>query len=643
MSNFNLDDIFSAQGILAKKLSSFHPRSQQLAMAKAIQEVIDNNTSLVAEAATGTGKTFAYLIPALLSGKKILISTATKTLQDQLVHHDIPKILSILGIARTVVNLKGRDNYLCRYHIEEVAQQNHPHDSQYIGEIVKIFEQLPELDIGEKSEVRGVPADAPLWQGMTAHAEHCLASKCPMQSQCFMYKIRQKAMAADVVVVNHHLFFADSRLKNEGFGALLPSFEVFIFDEAHQLPETALLFYSQSFSTAQILRLMQEVDAATWLDKTLHQQIKKLLAAMEESIEAFLLEYQQKPETIEMDTAIAQRFIPIEHWIELLDDLSRCLKETSVTHESRWEERFKQLCESIQKCAQVDQKGVAWLQALKKHAKCQWSPFDVADEVKSLMCSLNASLIFTSATLKTGSHFHWFTDAMGLGNARMESWDSPYDWENQSILYIPRGMPDVFDAHYHQSFIEKIWPVIQRLGGRTFILFTSHKALQWAASFLADYSHEFPILVQGSQDKTALLNTFRQHGRAVLLGTGSFWEGVDVQGEALSCVAIDKLPFANVSEPFMVGKMKYMKKQGREPFAEIQLPQAIIALKQGIGRLLRTEKDSGVLIIGDPRLITRDYGAEIKQSLVSIPWTRCSQKVFDFIDQKVVNVASENV
>jgi ATP-dependent DNA helicase DinG len=635
VSKIDLEDIFSPQGLLAKKLTAFHPRPQQLSMAKAIHQAIENQEHLVAEAATGTGKTFAYLIPALLSGKKILISTATKTLQDQLVHHDIPKILSILGIARTVVNLKGRDNYLCRYHLEEVAQQNHQHASEYIIEMIKIYEQLPSLSIGEKSEVTGVHPEAPLWQGMTAHAEHCLASKCPVQSQCFMYKIRQKAMAADCVVVNHHLFFADSRLKNEGFGALLPSFEVFIFDEAHQLPETALLFYSQSFSTAQILRLVHELDSATFLDKTLHRQIKQSILQIEESIESFLHQYQPSRETIEMSTAMSRALIPIEVWSDLLNDIASHLKDLTHLSDNRFQERLAQLLESMQRCSLVDQKGVAWLQALKNHAKCQWSPFDVSSEVKKLMKSLKAALIMTSATLRTSAHFNWFTESLGLEHAILESWESPYDWQKNALLYIPRGMPDVFDSAYHQHFIEKIWPIIQRIGGKTFILFTSHKALQWTANFLTEYSNEFPILVQGNQDKTALLNTFREHGRAVLLGTGSFWEGVDVQGEALSCVAIDKLPFANVSEPLMAGKIKYLKKQGREPFSEIHLPQAIIALKQGIGRLLRTENDSGVLIIGDPRLITRDYGAEIKKSLPPMFWTRCQQKVFQFIEYAI--------
>jgi len=638
VNNIHLNKILGEDGLLAKQLAYYHPRPQQLEMAGAIDDAIENQKTLVAEAATGTGKTFAYLIPALLSGKKVLISTATKTLQDQLVQHDIPKILSILGIARTIVNLKGRDNYLCRHHIEQVSQQHQKNSPEYVQEIVKIYEQLPHLQIGEKSEILNVAQDAPLWFGLTAHAEHCIASQCPVQSDCFMYKIRQKAMAADCVVVNHHLFFADSRLKKEGFGALLPSFEVFIFDEAHQLPETALQFYSQSFSTAQMLRVLNELDSTTFLDSSLHLQLKKQIHHLESLVENFLDAYQAKPQTLEIQTAITQEILPLNTWHDEWLGLMQILKDMPTAPELRWQERFSLVLESMQKCLQIDKTGVGWLQALKKHAKLQWSPFDVSKQVKELLQSLQASLVFTSATLRTGESFDWFLSAMGLDDAHTASWQSPYDWKSQSMLYIPHGIPDVYDEQYNQIFIEKIWPIIQCLGGKTFILFTSHRALEWAAEFLSRSAYNFPILVQGSQDKTSLLNTFKQHGQAILLGTGSFWEGVDVQGQALSCVAIDRLPFANMTEPLMAGKMRYMKQLGREPFDTIQLPQAIIALKQGVGRLIRTEKDCGVLIIGDPRLVARNYGADIKKSLPPMPWTRSLDKVLSFIKERVLEL-----
>lgn len=642
MSKRSLDGIFGLDGVLAKGLPSFNPRVQQLEMAKAIQKVIDEQSTLVAEAATGTGKTFAYLIPALLSGKKVLISTATKTLQDQLVGQDIPRILKALGIARTVVNLKGRDNYLCRHHIEETLQ-SHTSSQAYLQEITHIHQQLPSLKIGEKSEVQNVAVDAPIWFGLTAHAEHCLASRCPVQSDCFMYKVRQQAMAADCVVVNHHLFFADSRLKKEGFGSILPRFEIFIFDEAHQLPETALQFYSQSFSTAQLMRLLNELDSATFLDSSLHVDLKKQIQSIEKDVEQFLERYFQNPQTLEIHQAQMRGILPLEGWIEGCQHLLKILTQLPMPPEQRWQERLSLLLESMQQCTFHPSSGIAWMQALKKHARFQWSPFDVSEPVRELLKSLEASLIFTSATLRSGEHFDWFSQSLGLGDVQYAAWESPYDWESHARLYIPHGLPDVSDMGYHQAFIERIWPIVQRLGGKTFILFTSHKALQWAAEYLSNHTHEFPILVQGSQDKSQLLHIFKEHGRAVLLGTGSFWEGVDVQGEALSCVAIDRLPFANVHEPLMAGKMRYLKQKGQEPFDTLQLPQAIIALKQGIGRLMRTEKDKGVLIIGDPRLAARHYGAEIKNSLPPMPWTRSEQHILEFIDQMVKESVTSEV
>jgi len=636
VSKTDLSNIFGHGGLLEKKLSYYHPRPEQLDMACAVSDAINSVAVLVAEAATGTGKTFAYLIPALLSGKKILISTATKNLQDQLVQHDIPKILAILGIARTVVNLKGRDNYLCKYKIEQISQHSNAISSEYVQEITKIYEQIPFVSIGEKADILNVTHDAPLWHGVTAHVDNCIASKCPVQSECFMYKIRQKALDADCVVVNHHLFFADSRLKQDGFGALLPKFEIFIFDEAHQLPNTALHFYSKSFSTTQFLHLLNEIDSQTLLDSTVHLQLKRQVHALETHIKTFDEDFQKNPQVTKIYGS--EFIVSLNTWLNDIVALINILNDLATKVDERWLDRLSVIAESIRHCLNFDDKGVAWIKALKKHVKFQWSPFDVSSQVKELLASLEASLIFTSATLSTAGSFTWFLKDMGIEGAKVRVWNSPFDWHKQSLLYIPRGIPDVYAANYHQIFLEKVWPVIERLGGKTFILFTSHHSLNWAAEYLQRRSINMPILVQGSADKTILLNNFKQHGQAILLGTGSFWEGVDVQGQALSCVVIDKLPFANVKEPLMAGKINYIKKQGNDAFIDLQLPQAIITLKQGVGRLIRTELDYGVLIIGDPRLIAKRYGAEIKRSLPPMPWTRNLDKVLTFINQHILSI-----
>lgn len=632
VSNWDLETIFGQSGILAKKVANYRLRPQQQAMAQSVHDAIVHQQRLVVEAATGTGKTYAYLIPALLSGKKVLIATATKTLQDQLVHQDIPQILATLGIAKTIQNLKGRDNYLCRYHIQRIVEEE-SHGADIYPLVAAIHQELPSLTLGEKSElITPIAQDAPIWHSITAHSDHCLASKCPVIQDCFLFKARQKAMSADCVVVNHHLFFADSRLKEDGFTALLPAFEVFIFDEAHQLPDIALQFHSQAFSSAQILRLLRELDASTLLLQNIHQPIRQAIFAIERLLEATL-------DDLKLDAAVDLRRVAddkrheLEDWQNKLQALNELLAKLALDDDPlfmRLKERLDLLCLTMKTCLNRNTAGVACLQPLSHHLKVQWSPFDVANELNQMFIGLKASLIFTSATLKTGHDFTWFLQRMGLDNPKQAVWDSPYAWHEQAMLYIPRGLPDVYHPDFYPLFMQKVLNVIKALGGKTFILFTSYKALNWMAEHLPKHC-PYQVLVQGTEDKHKLLDTFREQTNLVLLGTGSFWEGVDVKGEALSCVAIDKLPFANVNEPLLAGRMDYLKRLGDSPFDDYLLPQTIISLKQGVGRLLRTETDKGILLLGDTRLLGRQYAGLIKSSLPKMPWTRCEASVLDFI------------
>jgi ATP-dependent DNA helicase DinG len=629
VNNIDLDAIFGQEGLLSKRIKNFTVRTQQRSMSSAVHDAIVQKSCLIAEAATGTGKTFAYLVPALLSGQKVLIATATKALQDQLVHHDLPNIIQHLGIARTVQNLKGRDNYLCLYHIQKVLDESSHHSAQVNRDILNIHQEIPRLQFGERNEITSVLEDSPAWYYATAHADHCVGNKCPVQSECFMYKARQKAMAADCVVVNHHLFFADSKLKNDGFGALLPAFEIFIFDEAHQIPEVATQFYSQSFTSASLKRLLQDIEKIQNFEPSFLAFLGRLI----DDLETMTISLQKNNTPIEINQAIKQKWVLLDKMIEDYQDLSQCLHKLPVDEELmvlKAIDRLNYFLSCMKRMNEQDAQGIAWVQALKKHIRFQWSPYDVATEMKSLLQGLSASLIFTSATLKSAHAFDWFTQALGLEHATAHAWDSPYNWDKQALLYVPHGIPDVYHPNYHQRFLASILPIIQRLKGRTFILFTSHKALQEVAQLMADYP-EFNLLVQGTQDKRILLEEFRKNANCVLLGTSSFWEGVDVQGEALSCVAIDKLPFANIKEPLVAGKMKYVKAKGQSPFEEHLIPQAIIALKQGVGRLIRTEQDQGILVIGDPRLIGRAYGQVILESLPPMPWTRNVQRVEAFL------------
>jgi ATP-dependent DNA helicase DinG len=628
----DLASIFGETGVLAKKIANYRLRPQQLSMAESVDTAIANAQTLVVEAATGTGKTYAYLVPALLSAKKVLIATATKTLQDQLVHQDIPQILATLGIARTIQNLKGRDNYLCRYHIQRIVEQEE-HQSDLYPLVADIHAELPSLVLGEKSELSlPIAQDAPIWQSVTAHNDHCLASKCPVLQDCFLFKARQKAMSADCVVVNHHLFFADSRLKDDGFAALLPAFEVFIFDEAHQLPDIALQFHSQAFSSAQILRLLRELDEHAVLLQSVHQPIRQAIFAIERLLEG-TLDGLKLEGAVDLRRLAQDKLLELETWSDKLHELNQALAQVVLDDDvllARIKERLTLLCQTMKTCLNREAAGVSCLQPLSQHLKVQWSPFDVADELSQLFVGLKASLIFTSATLQTGHDFTWFLQRMGLNHPQQMVWDSPYAWHEQAMLYIPRGLPDVYHPDFYPIFMQKVLNVILALGGKTFILFTSYKALNWMAEHLPRQC-PFDVLVQGQADKRKLLDTFREQANVVLLGTGSFWEGVDVKGEALSCVAIDKLPFANVNEPLLAGRMDYLKRTGESPFDDYLLPQTIISLKQGVGRLLRTETDKGVLLIGDTRLLGRQYAGLIKASLPQMPWTRSEETILEFI------------
>jgi len=625
VSKKTLEKIFGQHGLLAKRLTGYHPRAAQLSMALAVEETIAQSSGLIAEAATGTGKTFAYLIPALLSRQKVLISTATKNLQDQLVYQDIPRILQVLGLAKTLQNLKGRDNYVCKHHLQRLLAESNAYQLSFYPDLVNIYEQLPHLASGDKAEIHGLAQDAWYWSEINARADHCLASKCPVQAECFLYLARQKAMAADCVVVNHHLFFADSRLKEDGFGALLPVFDIMVFDEAHQMVDIATHFYTRSFGSSSLLRICQELMAEPGLSMAGLVNILKPLASSVEQ----LVHHLESSDHISIPNLVATQKLPWQDWVFALEQVLAVL-DTVKADVSLWRIRIENILSVIHLCLQAKGEGVAWLKKLKTQVRFQWTPFSVAAQTRELIASLRASLIFTSATLKTQGHFAWFQAALGLEEMKSMAWDSPYAWQDQALLYLPHALPDIYHPDYYSSLVTEVLPVIHLLGGRTLFLFTSHRALSLVAELLAKRCH-YPLLVQGQADKTKLLADFRQQPQAILLGTGGFWEGVDVQGDCLSCVIIDKLPFSNIAEPMVAAKLKYLTAQGVSVFEDYLIPQAILTLKQGVGRLIRTEQDKGLIIIGDPRLYGRGYGRDFKQSLPPMPWTRSLPRVKHFL------------
>ncbi len=627
----------SEQGRLSTAIPGFIARKPQSDLAIAIAEAIGDQSILVAEAGTGTGKTFAYLLPSLLSGKKTIISTATKTLQDQLYQKDLPTLVRALGLSVRVQNLKGRANYICQYrvalHSEEMVLQS----PQCISEILHVRDKLSQMKDGERSELPELSEESAVWNYVTSTTDNCLGAECPSYDSCFLVKARKRALEADVVVINHHLFFADSRLKTEGFGELLPGAEVVIFDEAHQLADIATNFNGERIGTRQFRDLIHDIINEWPAIDLSNRPLKALSYKADKLLDELVHIFSSYDERISWDElARNKRFNDLwSEWLLLKDELLTCFKELEHTEKSglsRCKERlqdFERILISF-KDNKIDK--IRWIERFKNTLVFHATPYDIAAFFKTLLARQSCTYVFTSATLTMGTSFDCFCKPLGLKEARTLLLPSPFNYQQQALLYLPRGLPDPKDPRYYEQLVEKATALIEAFGGRCFFLFTSHKALKLVAQMMRN-TLNYPLLVQGEEAKPILLARFRQLGNAVLLGTSTFWEGVDVKGEALSCVIIDKLPFASPADPVTRGKMAYLKERGLSGFDELSLPNAVIALKQGVGRLIRDITDKGVLMIADPRLTGREYGRHIFNSLPALPKTRDEQRVLSFIKE----------
>lgn len=624
-------------GRLTTAIPGFHTRAQQVDLTEAIARALLEKNVLVAEAGTGTGKTFAYLIPALLSGQKILISTATKTLQDQLINKDIPLLMHALGLPIRVQNLKGRANYICRYRVALYAEEGSFTDARCARDIAHIHTKIPQLTHGERNELPEINEDSPAWPYVTSTTDNCLGRECAYHAECFLMKARKRALDAQVVVINHHLFFADSRLKEDGFGELLPNVHAVIFDEAHQLADIATHFHGTRFSTRQLRELMddflREWPALDLVNQPLNERSLQLDRVLDQLMVALL----QREERMAWEKLVHQPNVR-DAWHALMSIMTQWEQEiTSVecSEESglqRCRQRLKEFQAMIQAFVQPSNPTIRWVERFKHTAVFHCTPFHVADTFQALLNRNRCAYVFTSATLTMSGSFDCFLKPLGLMNPHCVLLPSPFDYERQALLYLPRGLPDPKHAHYYTALLKQAIPLITAYGGRCFFLFTSHRALKEVATHLKDQL-EYPLLVQGDEAKPILLNRFRELGNAVLLGTATFWEGVDVRGDALSCVIIDKLPFASPTDPVISGKLSYLKSQGLSGFNELSLPSAVLALKQGVGRLIRDVADSGVLVIADPRLTARDYGRDILASLPDMRKTRDEATVLKFIEK----------
>jgi ATP-dependent DNA helicase DinG len=626
MTDTDISALLGADGPFARELPNFAPRAAQQAMARAVQHAIAERETLIAEAGTGTGKTYAYLVPALLSGERVIVSTGTKALQDQLYFRDLPKVRSVLGARLKTALLKGRANYLCLYRLDQTVREGASFDRTQASQLAAIRAWSARTRHGDRMELAEVPEESPMWPRVTSTPENCLGVECPFFDDCHVVKARREAQEADLVVVNHHLLFADLALKQEGFGEILPGAQAFILDEAHQVPELAGQFFSQSISARQLTELAQDalgechgitgaIGVVLEPVEALRDAVRKLRLAMD------VLPDRGPFHLLETAQPVREGMHDVREVLAALTDVLASQAERSRgfanAHEraALYSERLDRIVE------QADEQDVRWYETFPRGFALHATPLDLAGPLRALRERAQAAWIHTSATLSVGGHFEHFARQLGLDDPQTLCLESPFDYERQALCYLPPGLPDPGARDYTERVIDAVLPVLHASNGRAFLLFTSHRALRRAAELL-EGKVPWPLFVQGTAPRHRLLEDFRASGHGVLLGAASFWEGVDVAGEALSVVVIDKLPFAAPDDPVLQARLDALEQAGINPFMGWQVPSAVIALKQGVGRLIRDVHDRGVLVLCDPRLTGKGYGRLFLSSLPPMPRTK---------------------
>ena len=634
----SLQETFSPDGPLARAINGYRVRAQQVDMAERIAAAINRCSVFIAEAGTGTGKTFAYLVPALQSGGKVIVSTGTKTLQDQLFNKDLPMVRDALKAPVKIALLKGRANYVCPYHLQQSLADGRFLTREDAADARRISVFAKVTHTGDKAECVEVSESSPVWNHATSTRENCLGQDCPDYKECFVMLARREAMAADLVVVNHHLFFADVMLRDEGMAELLPACNTVIFDEAHQLPEVATLFFGDTVSTAQILDLARDartegmLNARDCLDlpsasREMEKVAKDLRLAV--GLDAGRFSYGQLEEKPDFLPALKALEAEVTKFAAILETQA----ERAEGLEKCWQ-RSVELVQRLGEWQKITAGYVRWAEAFSQSLQLNSTPLDVAEIFRKQMGGHPRAWIFTSATLAVQGKFHHYCAELGLGEPESACWESPFDYGKQAVLYVPLGMPEPNSYGYTEAVVDAAFPAAVAAGGGAFFLCTSLRAMRRTHELikarLEDEGHEMPLLMQGEGSKNDLLQRFRQYGNAILVGSQSFWEGVDVRGEALSLVVIDKIPFAPPDDPVLSARIEQMRLQGRNPFMEYQLPRAVINVKQGAGRLIRDETDRGVLMICDPRLLSKPYGRRVWQSLPPMKRTKELSEVLKF-------------
>ncbi|MDE3999720.1 ATP-dependent DNA helicase [Glaesserella parasuis] len=633
-----ITDAFSPEGTLSQNIHGFRPRDAQLEIAQAVGRAVKFAKSAVIEAGTGTGKTFAYLVPALLSGKKTIISTGSKNLQDQLFNRDLPTIQKALKYKGKVALLKGRANYLCLERLDQVIAMGVVGDKSVLADLAKVRKWHTGTKTGDLSECITIAEDSPILPQLVSTAESCLGSDCPNYKECYVVQARRKALEADVVVVNHHLFCADMAVKETGFGELIPDAELIIFDEAHQLPDIASQYFGQSLTSRQLFDICKDSNIVYRTELKDLAQLGKASDHLQKVVQDFRLllgdgNKRGNLREILQDPKVVEGFAKLN---ENIDFLSEVVKK-SLGRSETLDKIFERLAEVKAQLKRLGDTSVVgycyWYEINGRSFGLHITPLTVADKFGEQMRANQVGWIFTSATLEVGGKFDHFCQRLGIENAEQMVLQSPFDYARQSLLCVPRYLPDTNKSHTLTELGQLLKPVIEANNGRCFLLCTSYFMMRGLADFLREQS-SLSVLLQGETSKRRLLEKFVAEPNSVLVATQSFWEGIDVRGDALSLVIIDKLPFTAPDEPLLKARMEDCKLQGGDPFNDIQIPEAVITLKQGVGRLIRDVTDRGAVIICDSRLVMRQYGSTFLKSLPPSKRTRDLAKVLTFLKEK---------
>ena len=640
--NSTTDDFFSVNGPLNDCLEDYQLRTEQVEMAKSIIGTIEDKSSLVVEAGTGVGKTFAYLYPALLKGGKVVISTATKNLQDQLFFNDIPKIREALKISVKVNILKGRGNYICKLRMENTIQEGmffNKEDAQHL-QLIKAFSD--NTDSGEVSEISEIPETSTIWPMVTSTKENCLGQDCEFYKECFLVKARKEALESEVLIVNHHLFFADFVLKDEELSEILPKANTIIFDEAHQVPLVASFFLGQSISSSQISNLIQ--DCQQGLKK--YPDTIKVLDTLSKDFQEIVFELKKivSPFPARLNINNLKNY---ENFEETYNSLIEKLELLGITL-SKHSEENAELQKLFERSSELNirfsswlkkdnQNNIYWLEVFARTVQFNETPISVSEQFNKFQEKSDSAWIFTSATLSINGSFDHFVKLLGLEKAMTQYLQSPFNYSENAFLYVPKEIPDSKDELFNLVLVKKALPLLKASKGRAFILATSLKSMEEIGALLKDELKkneiDYPVITQGEGPKSDLLQQFKKHGNAILIGSLSFWEGIDVRGRALSLVIIDKLPFQSPGDPVFESKIKLLSEEGINAFMSMQLPEAIIRLKQGVGRLIRDDHDKGVMVICDKRIIEKSYGIKIWKSLPPFKRTRNESAVINFLEE----------